>query len=382
MVLDYTQVRPVELTVDLATSLILRRPRKIKHCQQKQNQAEGSAAMETLASHLGQKGSAYYYSSTCRLPCFERSFTDVDSSNNSMRLHGARDAGIPFYLSDLFTPHKDANQRHRQSNVMMTREEPESESRTSDSSYNQDQFLKPHQNGNMTDVIIGLVIGERAWKIIQRFSEGLRRGCEGPHETKLELLGACLVPECRALVIELVEQGSLWAVLRTRQRQLTDDMRAQFVFDTSRGMSYLHKFELPILHRDMTSPNLLVECDFSIKISDFGLHASRHKSRLTGNCGTVQWMAPEVLGDRKYTEKADVFSFGIVVWEIFTGQCPYEGMTQIQVALGVLNNDLRPPFPRFIREGSEGNATSNRRPLLFRCRTCKVHFGDNDYYEN
>ncbi|KAI9911432.1 hypothetical protein PsorP6_008905 [Peronosclerospora sorghi] len=54
----------------------------------------------------------------------------------------------------------DANQRHRQSNVMMTREEPESESRTSDPSYNQDQFLKPHQNVNITDVIIGRVIGE------------------------------------------------------------------------------------------------------------------------------------------------------------------------------------------------------------------------------
>ncbi|KAI9915603.1 hypothetical protein PsorP6_008066 [Peronosclerospora sorghi] len=167
MELDYTQVRPVELTADVAPSLILRRTRKIKHCQQKQNHAEGSASMETLASHLGQKGSAYYYSSTCRLPCFERSFTDVDSdallswmadegSNNSMRLHDAREAGIPFYISDLFTPHKEENQRHRQSNVMMTREEPESESRTSDSLYNQDQFLKPHQNVNMTDVIIGL----------------------------------------------------------------------------------------------------------------------------------------------------------------------------------------------------------------------------------
>ncbi|KAI9915607.1 hypothetical protein PsorP6_008062 [Peronosclerospora sorghi] len=368
--------------------------------------------METLASHLGQKGSAYYYSSTCRLPCFERSFTDVDSdallsfmanegSNNSMRLHGSREASIPFYLSDLFTPHKDANQRHRQSNVMMTREETESESRTSDSLYNQDQFLKPHQNVNMTDVIIGLAFGkvynasrkgqDVAVKVLMRqnLSADVVREFESEvkimsclhHPNICRLLGACLVPEYRALVIELVEQGSLWEVLRTRQRQLTDEMRAQFVFDTARGMSYLHKFELPILHRDMKSPNLLVECDFSIKISDFGLHASSHKSKLTGNSCTVQWMAPKVLGDRKYTEKADVFSFGIVVWEIFKGQCPYEGMTQIQVALGVLNNDLRPPFPRFIRERSEGNSTSNRRPLVFRCRTCKVHFGDNDYYE-
>ncbi|KAI9915606.1 hypothetical protein PsorP6_008065 [Peronosclerospora sorghi] len=74
-------------------------------------------------------------------------------------------------------------------------------------------------------------------------------------------------------------------------------------------------------------------------------------------------MAPKVLGDRKYTEKADVFSFGIVVWEIFTVQCPCEGMKQIQLALGVLSNDLRLPFPRFIRERSEGNA-NNRRPLF------------------
>ncbi|POM61197.1 TKL protein kinase [Phytophthora palmivora] len=224
----------------------------------------------------------------------------------------------------------------------------------------------------MQDVIIGRVIGEGAfgkvynasWKgrnvavkvlIRQNLSADVVREFETEvkimsflhHPNICMLLGACLAPESRALVIELVEQGSLWAVLRTRRRQLTDEMRARFVLDTARGMSYLHHFELPILHRDMKSPNLLVEHDYSIKISDFGL--SRVKAQIqtmTGNCGTVQWMAPEVLGNRKYTEKADVFSFGIVVWEIFTGMCPYDGMTQIQVALGVLNHDLRPPIPR------------------------------------
>ena len=56
--------------------------------------------------------------------------------------------------------------------------------------------------------------------------------------------------------------------------------------------------------------------------------------------------SPEVLGNQKYTEKADVFSFGIVIWECVTGECPYDGMTQIQAALGVLNRNLRPVVPK------------------------------------
>ncbi|GLE04561.1 hypothetical protein PINS_up013516 [Pythium insidiosum] len=66
---------------------------------------------------------------------------------------------------------------------------------------------------------------------------------------------------------------------------------------------------------------------------------------MTGNCGTTQWMAPEVLAAEKYTEKADVFSFGVVCWEIITRACPYDGLCQIQAALGVLNNNLRPTIP-------------------------------------
>ncbi|KAF4320149.1 hypothetical protein JM18_004042 [Phytophthora kernoviae] len=365
---------------------MMRRPVR-KNLKQKQRQAEADAAMEALARQLGHEGGGYYDSlldlrgldsATGVDSCEPMSCVADEGSNNSMRLDGARQAGIPLYLSDWFAPNKDTNQRHRQTNFIKTMNEPESESAASDCSNSDSenkerhQFLKAHQNVNMADVIVGRVIGEGAfgkvfkasWKgrdvavkvlIRQNLSADVVREFETEvkimsflhHPNICMLLGACLTPENRALVIELVEQGSLWAVLRTRRRQLTEEMRARFVLDTARGMSYLHQFELPILHRDMKSPNLLVERDFSIKISDFGL--SRVKAQIqtmTGNCGTVQWMAPEVLGNRKYTEKADVFSFGIVVWEIFTGLCPYDGMTQIQVALGVLNHDLRPPIPR------------------------------------
>jgi hypothetical protein len=167
------------------------------------------------------------------------------------------------------------------------------------------------------------------------------------HPNICRLLGACMDPPNRALVVELLQRGSLWGVLRTNRKSIDLDMRTRFIYDTAKGMSYLHHFERPILHRDLKSPNLLVDKNYNIKLSDFGLaRVKAHVQTMTGNCGTVQWMAPEVLGNQKYTEKADVFSFGIVIWEIVTGECPYDGMSQIQAALGVLNRNLRPNIPR------------------------------------
>ncbi|DBA00609.1 TPA: hypothetical protein N0F65_007738 [Lagenidium giganteum] len=166
------------------------------------------------------------------------------------------------------------------------------------------------------------------------------------HPNVCQLLGACLEPPRRALVMELSELGSLWCVLRSRRHKFTPDIRAKIIYDTARGMKYLHQFRRPILHRDLKSPNLLVQKDYSIKITDFGLARVKAQIKtMTGNCGTTQWMAPEVLGSRPYTEKADVYSFGIVVWEVFTARCPFENLSQIQVALSVLNHDNRPRVP-------------------------------------
>jgi len=66
---------------------------------------------------------------------------------------------------------------------------------------------------------------------------------------------------------------------------------------------------------------------------------------MTGVCGTLAWMSPEVLANQQYTEKADVFSYAIVLWELLTRQCPFAELTPIQTAMGVLNHGLRPPMP-------------------------------------
>lgn len=200
-------------------------------------------------------------------------------------------------------------------------------------------------------------------------------------------MGACLDAPNRAIVTELCENGSLWDALRLplaspykvadgvsrdawplelyevvqsppkstqRDRPLAPkgvwpwSLVKRVAAGTARGMCYLHSGNPPVLHRDLKSANILLDESYTAKLADFGLSRLKAvRSGMTGNCGTVQWMAPEVLCSEDYAEPADVFSFGIILWEMLTQECPYEGMTPIQCALGVLNQNLRPPIPEW-----------------------------------
>lgn len=93
-----------------------------------------------------------------------------------------------------------------------------------------------------------------------------------------------------------------------------------------------------IIHRDLKSLNLLLTEDLDCKVTDFGL--SRFKAenddKMTGQCGTYHWMAPEVINSEAYTEKADVYSVAIILWEIYTRAIPYDGMKPVQAAMHVI----------------------------------------------
>ncbi|OEU15056.1 flag-tagged protein kinase [Fragilariopsis cylindrus CCMP1102] len=156
-------------------------------------------------------------------------------------------------------------------------------------------------------------------------------------------MGACLTPPNRAIITELAANGSAWDSLRL---PLMPPYRVSC--GAARGMAYLHSGNPPVLHRDLKSANLLLDESYTAKVCDFGLSRLKAQARsMTANCGTVQWMAPEVLANRSYDEKADIYSFGIIVWELLTRECPYEGMTAIQCALAVLNRDKRPEIPKW-----------------------------------
>ncbi|RCV09122.1 hypothetical protein SETIT_2G000900v2 [Setaria italica] len=153
-----------------------------------------------------------------------------------------------------------------------------------------------------------------------------------------------------ATVTEFMVNGSLKKVLHRKDKYLDWRKRIMLAMDAAIGMEYLHSKD--IVHFDLKCDNLLVNVkDPShpiCKVADFGLSKMKQATLVSGGMrGTLPWMAPELLtmSGTKVSEKIDVYSFGIVMWEILTGEDPYDGMHYGGVIGGILSNTLRPPVP-------------------------------------
>lgn len=96
-------------------------------------------------------------------------------------------------------------------------------------------------------------------------------------------------------------------------------------------------------------------CDFGVarlkptSINTAG-KTTRFSAEMTAETGTYRWMSPEMLEHKPYDQKADVYSFGITMWEVLTGNIPYAGLTPLQAAIGVVQRGLRPESPPYIPE--------------------------------
>ncbi|KAI8001280.1 putative serine/threonine-protein kinase SIS8 [Camellia lanceoleosa] len=155
-----------------------------------------------------------------------------------------------------------------------------------------------------------------------------------------------------ATVAEYMVNGSLRHVLVSKERQLDRRKRLIIAMDAAFGMEYLHSKN--IVHFDLKCDNLLVNLKDPLrpicKVGDFGLSKIKRNTLVTGGVrGTLPWMAPELLNgsSSKVSEKVDVFSFGIVLWEILTGEEPYANMHYGAIIGGIVNNTLRPHVPNY-----------------------------------
>ncbi|XP_061485802.1 fibroblast growth factor receptor 3 isoform X6 [Rhineura floridana] len=166
----------------------------------------------------------------------------------------------------------------------------------------------------------------------------------GKHKNIINLLGACTQDGSLYVLVEYASKGNLREYLRARrppgmdysfdtcklpEEQLTFKDLVSCAYQVARGMEYLASQKC--IHRDLAARNVLVTEDSVMKIADFGLARDVHNidyyKKTTNGRLPVKWMAPEALFDRVYTHQSDVWSFGVLLWEIFTlGGSPYPGI--------------------------------------------------------
>ncbi|KAK9665143.1 hypothetical protein RND81_14G093200 [Saponaria officinalis] len=167
------------------------------------------------------------------------------------------------------------------------------------------------------------------------------------HPNILLFMGAVTSPQRLCIVTEFLPRGSLFRLLQRSTSKLDWRRRLHMALDIARGMNYLHNCNPPIIHRDLKSSNLLVDKNWSVKVADFGLSRVKHETYLTTKTGkgTPQWMAPEVLRNERSDEKSDLYSFGVILWELATQKIPWEHLNAMQVigAVGFMNQRLDIP---------------------------------------
>lgn len=163
------------------------------------------------------------------------------------------------------------------------------------------------------------------------------------HKNVVQFIGACTRKPNLCIVFEYMHNGSVYDWVR-REGPLKLSQVLKVAVEVSRGMDYLHQRK--IIHRDLKAANLLLDDNGTVKIADFGVARMIESSgHMTAETGTYRWMAPEVIEHKPYDEKADVFSFGVVIWELLTCKIPYSDMTPLQAAVGVVQKTLRPALP-------------------------------------
>ncbi|URD74570.1 STYKc [Musa troglodytarum] len=177
------------------------------------------------------------------------------------------------------------------------------------------------------------------------------------HPNVILFLGACMKPPHLSMVTEYMEMGSLYYLMHMsgQKKKLSWRKRLKMLRDICRGLMCIHRMK--IVHRDLKSANCLVDKHWTVKICDFGLSRVMTDGPLRDNssAGTPEWMAPELIRNEPFTEKCDIFSLGVIMWELCTLNRPWEGTPAVQVIYAVANEGTRLEIP----EGPLGKLISD-----------------------
>jgi len=207
------------------------------------------------------------------------------------------------------------------------------------------------------------------------------------HENLVLFIGGFCAPGNAFLVTEYLFNGSLDKFLQreNKKNKLSFVERVQMAIDGAKGMRYVHGSNK--IHRDMKSLNLLVDERNSVKVADFG--ESRNMNfEMTQGTGTYTWMAPEVLTSKNYTAKADVFSFGIILWELLTEKFPERSMQDVERGtIPDVPPEYAHKYPEFVLVikmccRHDPNKRPSFNTIVHHLQNCKLKYDKQDSHPN
>ncbi|XP_075679832.1 uncharacterized protein LOC113795690 [Dermatophagoides pteronyssinus] len=169
------------------------------------------------------------------------------------------------------------------------------------------------------------------------------------HKNIVAFKGVCTQSANYCIVMEFCPYGQLYEYLK-KCEYMPPAQVIDWSHQIASGMNYLHQHK--IIHRDLKSPNVLISNNSVLKISDFGTSRQLSDcSKIMSFAGTVAWMAPEVIRSELCSEKVDIWSFGVVLWELLTLEIPYRDFEQSTIIYGVGNSNLSLPLPESFPKG-------------------------------
>lgn len=203
-------------------------------------------------------------------------------------------------------------------------------------------FMGVQKSTNKVVAIKKLIVDQFTETSFQMYIREVKIMRDLNHFAVLPFIGVTINhPYC--LITEYMSGGCLFNRLHGKTNILDGTKKTIIALGIAYAMEHVHSKNY--IHRDLKSLNILLNEDDYPFVCDFGISRNIIQGIMTGSIGTPQWMAPEVISSQHYDAKADVYSYGIILWELLMNEVPFRGLQPVQVMMSVVSRKNRPMIP-------------------------------------